>query len=203
MVLSSALKSLEFAPSRQIWNLNARAAALHACRASAALKKCARCCAALRVRLPSPVSQAPWDVSIPFQLLALMNMYVCYAAKMAFAPPQPASYEFREQEHQLHMYISNPFEPSDTTRRKFEPFAPLHIIRDIRTRRGNTLAAFYIEVQDSPLTILFSHGNAVDIGVMSVFLASLSAQINCSIFAYDYSGKLSHGFSWNMLKISA
>eukprot|EP00045_Choanoeca_perplexa_P003926 m.34394 g.34394 ORF g.34394 m.34394 type:complete len:348 (+) comp12299_c0_seq1:57-1100(+) len=109
-------------------------------------------------------------------------------AKMAFQPPQPATYEFKVEDHRINIYISNPFEIHDRTRRKFEPLSPVHVLRDVRTRRGNTLAAFFIEVESSPLTILFSHGNAVDLGVMAVFLASLSAQTNCSVFAYDYSG---------------
>eukprot|EP00730_Choanoeca_flexa_P014307 TRINITY_DN6211_c0_g1_i1.p1 TRINITY_DN6211_c0_g1~~TRINITY_DN6211_c0_g1_i1.p1 ORF type:complete len:365 (+),score=63.73 TRINITY_DN6211_c0_g1_i1:82-1176(+) len=109
-------------------------------------------------------------------------------AKMAFAPPAPPTYEFKEENHRISMFISNPFEPDDPERRRFEPPANVHIVRDIRTRRGSTICAFYLEVADSPLTLLFSHGNAVDIGVMAIFLASLASQINCSIFAYDYTG---------------
>lgn len=37
-------------------------------------------------------------------------------------------------------------------------------------------------------TVLFSHGNAVDMGQMSSFYIGLGTRINCNIFSYDYSG---------------
>lgn len=37
-------------------------------------------------------------------------------------------------------------------------------------------------------TILFSHGNAVDLGQMTSFFIGLGQRINCNIFSYDYSG---------------
>lgn len=37
-------------------------------------------------------------------------------------------------------------------------------------------------------TILFSHGNAVDLGQMTSFFVGLGQRINCNIFSYDYSG---------------
>lgn len=37
-------------------------------------------------------------------------------------------------------------------------------------------------------TILFSHGNAVDLGQMSSFYLGLGTRIGCNIFSYDYSG---------------
>ena len=37
-------------------------------------------------------------------------------------------------------------------------------------------------------TILFSHGNAVDLGQMSSFYYGLGSRLDCNIFTYDYSG---------------
>ncbi len=37
-------------------------------------------------------------------------------------------------------------------------------------------------------TVLFSHGNAVDLGQMSSFYIGLGSRINCNVFSYDYSG---------------
>lgn len=37
-------------------------------------------------------------------------------------------------------------------------------------------------------TVLFSHGNAVDLGQMSSFYIGLGTRLNCNIFSYDYSG---------------
>ncbi|KAI5095227.1 abhydrolase domain containing 17Aa, partial [Silurus meridionalis] len=43
-------------------------------------------------------------------------------------------------------------------------------------------------VATSWFTVLFSHGNAVDLGQMSSFYIGLGTRINCNIFSYDYSG---------------
>ena len=40
----------------------------------------------------------------------------------------------------------------------------------------------------SKYTLLFSHGNAVDLGQMSSFYVGLAARLGVSIFSYDYSG---------------
>ncbi|ELW70701.1 Abhydrolase domain-containing protein FAM108C1 [Tupaia chinensis] len=40
----------------------------------------------------------------------------------------------------------------------------------------------------SRYTLLFSHGNAVDLGQMCSFYIGLGSRINCNIFSYDYSG---------------
>lgn len=47
----------------------------------------------------------------------------------------------------------------------------------------------YVRATPNPkYTILFSHGNAVDLGQMSSFYLGLGTRINCNIFSYDYSG---------------
>lgn len=47
----------------------------------------------------------------------------------------------------------------------------------------------HIQASQNPkYTILFSHGNAVDLGQMSSFYLGLGTRINCNIFSYDYSG---------------
>uniref|UniRef100_A0A8C8FCM3 palmitoyl-protein hydrolase n=1 Tax=Oncorhynchus tshawytscha TaxID=74940 RepID=A0A8C8FCM3_ONCTS len=49
-----------------------------------------------------------------------------------------------------------------------------------RSSRGNRVGCIF--------TVLFSHGNAVDLGQMSSFYIGLGTRINCNIFSYDYSG---------------
>lgn len=47
----------------------------------------------------------------------------------------------------------------------------------------------YVRATANPkYTLLFSHGNAVDLGQMSSFYLGLGTRINCNIFSYDYSG---------------
>lgn len=58
-----------------------------------------------------------------------------------------------------------------------------------RSSRGNRIGCMYIRcAPNSRFTVLFSHGNAVDLGQMSSFYIGLGTRINCNIFSYDYSG---------------
>ncbi|XP_056270308.1 alpha/beta hydrolase domain-containing protein 17A [Pseudoliparis swirei] len=58
-----------------------------------------------------------------------------------------------------------------------------------RSSRGNQIGCMYIRcVPNARFTVLFSHGNAVDLGQMSSFYIGLGTRINCNIFSYDYSG---------------
>ena len=58
-----------------------------------------------------------------------------------------------------------------------------------RTRHGNQIACLYVKCTPHPkYTILFSHGNAVDLGQMSSFYYGLGSRLDCNIFTYDYSG---------------
>uniref|UniRef100_A0A8C3G394 palmitoyl-protein hydrolase n=1 Tax=Cyclopterus lumpus TaxID=8103 RepID=A0A8C3G394_CYCLU len=58
-----------------------------------------------------------------------------------------------------------------------------------RSSRGNQVGCMYIRcVPNARFTVLFSHGNAVDLGQMSSFYIGLGTRINCNIFSYDYSG---------------
>ncbi|KAM9385466.1 alpha/beta hydrolase domain-containing protein 17A [Pholidichthys leucotaenia] len=62
-----------------------------------------------------------------------------------------------------------------------------------RSSRGSRVGCMYIRcAPNSRFTVLFSHGNAVDLGQMSSFYIGLGSRINCNIFSYDYSG---YGFS--------
>ncbi|KAK9519067.1 hypothetical protein VZT92_021820 [Zoarces viviparus] len=58
-----------------------------------------------------------------------------------------------------------------------------------RSSRGNRIGCMYLRCVPNPrFTVLFSHGNAVDLGQMSSFYIGLGTRINCNIFSYDYSG---------------
>ncbi|EFB22858.1 hypothetical protein PANDA_015524, partial [Ailuropoda melanoleuca] len=46
----------------------------------------------------------------------------------------------------------------------------------------------FIHLWGQGYTLLFSHGNAVDLGQMSSFYVGLGSRINCNVFSYDYSG---------------
>ncbi|XP_068954785.1 alpha/beta hydrolase domain-containing protein 17C isoform X1 [Petaurus breviceps papuanus] len=58
-----------------------------------------------------------------------------------------------------------------------------------RTARDNRLGCMFVRcAPSSRYTLLFSHGNAVDLGQMCSFYIGLGSRINCNIFSYDYSG---------------
>ncbi|NWT78247.1 AB17A protein, partial [Lanius ludovicianus] len=58
-----------------------------------------------------------------------------------------------------------------------------------KSSRGNRVGCMYVRcVPGARYTVLFSHGNAVDLGQMSSFYIGLGTRINCNIFSYDYSG---------------
>ncbi|KAG9511415.1 Alpha/beta hydrolase domain-containing protein 17C, partial [Fragariocoptes setiger] len=55
--------------------------------------------------------------------------------------------------------------------------------------RNKRIACMYVRATQNPeYTILYSHGNAADLGHMSSFYLGLGIKINCNIFGYDYSG---------------
>ena len=62
----------------------------------------------------------------------------------------------------------------------------------VPTSRRNRIACLYVKCAggstECRYTLLFSHGNAVDLGQMSSFYVGLSARLGVNIFSYDYSG---------------
>uniref|UniRef100_H0V7Y2 Abhydrolase domain containing 17A, depalmitoylase n=1 Tax=Cavia porcellus TaxID=10141 RepID=H0V7Y2_CAVPO len=58
-----------------------------------------------------------------------------------------------------------------------------------KSARGNRISCMYLRcVPEARYTVLFSHGNAVDLGQMSSFYIGLGSRLSCNIFSYDYSG---------------
>jgi fermentation-respiration switch protein FrsA (DUF1100 family) len=63
----------------------------------------------------------------------------------------------------------------------------------LRTALGNKIPAFHIECSNlpsnsPPITILYSHANAEDLGCIYPWCKYLSRQLRVNIFAYDYTG---------------
>ncbi|CAB3241038.1 unnamed protein product [Arctia plantaginis] len=107
------------------------------------------------------------------------------AAKLAFLPPEP-TYTFTPDEtaakFSLTLTDRAEWQYSDREKENIEGFYS-------RTTRGNRIACLFVRCSpNARFTILFSHGNAVDLGQMSSFYLGLGTRINCNIFSYDYSG---------------
>lgn len=108
------------------------------------------------------------------------------AAKLAFQPPEP-TYKLIPTDTtntKYNVIFSDRAEWafSERDKQKVEAFFT-------RTSRGNLIACTYVKCsKNAKYTLLFSHGNAVDLGQMSSFYIGLGSRINCNIFSYDYSG---------------
>ncbi|KAL6888369.1 hypothetical protein ACP4OV_009395 [Aristida adscensionis] len=60
--------------------------------------------------------------------------------------------------------------------------------RRLRTKRGTEVVAMYVRQTGARLTLLYSHGNAADLGQMYELFIELSAHLNVNLMGYDYSG---------------
>eukprot|EP00126_Sphaerothecum_destruens_P005812 Sdes_comp19058_c0_seq1m9650 len=128
------------------------------------------------------------------------------ASKLAFLPPA-CSYKLIAKNSDIHLAIRQVSATSETSSSQsinsessenfvlFKPPAFLSLQGiTLRTRKNNTIAAYHITHKGSDsssqesLTLLYSHGNAVDIGQMVTSLCYLSKILNINIFTYDYSG---------------
>ncbi len=107
------------------------------------------------------------------------------ASKLAFLPPEP-TYTLMCDESSSHwtLHLSERADWQYSAREKdaIECFMT-------RTSRGNRIACMFVRCSpNARYTLLFSHGNAVDLGQMSSFYIGLGSRINCNVFSYDYSG---------------
>ena len=74
----------------------------------------------------------------------------------------------------------------------FQPPPPtyLHPSRHfwLNTSEGSRIPAFFIERPNAQVTILFSHGNAEDLGMIYDWFNDLARVLRVNIMAYDYTG---------------
>lgn len=115
--------------------------------------------------------------------------------KFAFFPPRPPTYEIKEHSDGAHeLYI----QPLDSRSSK----VPQAIVRRIETLQlsggsggKQTIVTSWLPYSKGPdvkgsktMTLLFSHGNAVDVGLMLPFLRDLGKALRANVLAYDYTG---------------
>jgi len=121
------------------------------------------------------------------------------AAKLAFVPPEPTYMIVDNEDDAARMPTIRLNERADWQYTEhelnfIEPFT-------MTTLRGECIAGIYIRCAPDvqPLyTILFSHGNAVDVGQMASFLVYLGARLQCDVITYDYSGYSALIFIWKL-----
>uniref|UniRef100_A0ACB8ERN0 Alpha/beta hydrolase domain-containing protein 17B n=1 Tax=Sphaerodactylus townsendi TaxID=933632 RepID=A0ACB8ERN0_9SAUR len=107
------------------------------------------------------------------------------ASKLAFLPPDPTYTLMCDESGSrwtLHLSDRADWQYSSREKDAIECFMT-------RTSKGNRIACMFVRCSpNAKYTLLFSHGNAVDLGQMSSFYIGLGSRINCNIFSYDYSG---------------
>ncbi|KAK3533206.1 hypothetical protein QTP70_013609 [Hemibagrus guttatus] len=106
------------------------------------------------------------------------------AAKLAFLPPEPTYSVHTDAEGACSLRLTEraDWQYSQRELDAVEVFGT-------RTTRGNRVLCMFVRcAPGSRYTLLFSHGNAVDLGQMCSFYIGLGSRINCNVFSYDYSG---------------
>lgn len=98
------------------------------------------------------------------------------AAKFAFFPPNPPSYKISRDE------VSGLLKMSDVPHRE-----NVDVLK-LPTRRGQEIVAMYVRNPIATMTLLYSHGNAADLGQMYELFVELSVHLRVNLMGYDYSG---------------
>ncbi|GLT85382.1 hypothetical protein SLE2022_035730 [Rubroshorea leprosula] len=97
------------------------------------------------------------------------------AAKFAFFPPDPPTYEVdREQDGRVVL-----------TGLTVDKNVDVHLLD---TKAGNKVVATFWKHPFARFTLLYSHGNAADLGQMHELFIELRAHLRVNIMSYDYSG---------------
>ncbi|CAI0463628.1 unnamed protein product [Linum tenue] len=102
------------------------------------------------------------------------------AAKLAFYPPNPPTYNVSADEvtGKLHLSI-----------RGHRPRRAVDVeVMKLPTNKGNEIVAMFVKNPSASLTLLYSHGNAADLGLMYFIFTELSSHLNVNLMGYDYSG---------------
>ncbi|KAK6035286.1 hypothetical protein COOONC_27209 [Cooperia oncophora] len=114
-------------------------------------------------------------------------------SKLAFMPPE-SSYTITEN-NRLHLLEGRaewPHDP-DHLATNVEMFVASVCISSTivnpELEEETRFPCVYVRpVPNAYFTLLFSHGNAVDIGQMTSFYWGLGHRLGCNVFSYDYSG---------------
>ncbi|XVF60168.1 hypothetical protein PTKIN_Ptkin08bG0022500 [Pterospermum kingtungense] len=98
------------------------------------------------------------------------------ASKLAFFPPKPPSYQLQTDEL-TGLLLLSPFPRRENVE-----------VLKLPTRCGTEIVAMYIRHPKATSTMLYSHGNASDLGEMYGHFIELSSDLRVNLMSYDYSG---------------
>ncbi|GLT58528.1 hypothetical protein SLA2020_314140 [Shorea laevis] len=105
------------------------------------------------------------------------------AAKFAFFPPSPPTYQIKKLENGKLTVVSS----SSSMPIPVADDSSLDVLL-IDTKRGNKIVAFYLKSPYARLTLLYSHGNAADLGQLYDLFVQLKVNLRVNLMGYDYSG---------------
>ncbi|XP_068483915.1 uncharacterized protein [Phaseolus vulgaris] len=103
------------------------------------------------------------------------NVTAPVAARLAFFPPEPATYEI-SREPGGKVVVSGVSGDKNLE---------AHVLE---TKGGNKIVATFWKHPFARFTLLYSHGNAADLGQMHDLFLELRAHLRVNIMSYDYSG---------------
>lgn len=111
------------------------------------------------------------------------------AAKFAFFPPSPPTYQVnkRDDGKQIAVYTSSSIPLAGGVDEGGGGGSSLDVLL-LDTKRGNKIVAFYLKNPYARLTLLYSHGNAADLGQLFDLFVQLKANLRVNLMGYDYSG---------------
>eukprot|EP01018_Ginkgo_biloba_P006436 Gb_28589 [translate_table: standard] len=102
------------------------------------------------------------------------NVASTVAARFAFFPPDPPTYKVYKDGGRLYI-----------TRIPREKNMDVHLLE---TKGGNRIVATYLRHPSARFTLLYSHGNAADLGQMHELFIELRRHLRVNVMSYDYSG---------------
>lgn len=96
------------------------------------------------------------------------------AAKIAFFPPNPPSYGVVVDESTGKLKMTEVVQGEDVDILKLE------------TKKGTEIIAMYVRNPAAKLTVLYSHGNAADLGQMYDLFTELSLHLRINLMGYPF-----------------
>ncbi len=109
------------------------------------------------------------------------------AASLSFFPPSPASYTVtKTADGTCQLQFTN-----QEVQRALQQMPPSKVqahVHQLMTKRKETIVLFHFTWPGAQTTLLWSHGNAMDVGEMYFFFLQLAEKLKVNIAVYDYAG---------------
>lgn len=113
------------------------------------------------------------------------NVTSSVAAKFAFFPPDPPTYDVYKEEENENGNGGDGKGKLVFTGLTADKNVDVHMLD---TKGGNKIVATFWKHPHGRFTLLYSHGNAADLGQMQELFIELRAHLRVNIMSYDYSG---------------